>query len=418
MLAAFVSLAFLLAAAPAPAQAPAPENSTSTSTPPPQAPAPTPRFCKALPGYQFEFPRDHFSHPCFRTEWWYFTGNLTDRNGRRFGFELTFFREGVDNPYANPSRWRVDDLYLAHFAVSDIAAERFSYTDRLHRAGIEMAGADPSKGRIWNGDWSATLRTQGGGESWLLEASSEGSSEAGQRIRLELNPLRPPVIQGRDGVSQKAGGEGNASHYYSLTRLATSGVLETAGAAFEVSGLSWMDHEFSTNQLQPDQVGWDWVSLQMDDGTDWMFFQLRLRGGGGDARGGASGEAGGGASGEASGRKDPHSAGSVALPDGTSVQLSAEDFQMTPLDEWRSPHSGGHYPIRWRIQVPSQGLDVTLSAAIQDQELLTQETTGVTYWEGSILARGTRKEKSVQGRGYLEMTGYAGPLQPGLYSTN
>ena len=276
----------------------------------------------------------------------------------------------------------MDDLYLAHFAISDIAAERFSYTDRLHRAGIEMAGADPSKGRIWNGDWSATLRTQGGGESWLLEAASAGASEAGQRIRLELNPLRPPVIQGRDGVSQKAGGEGNASHYYSLTRLATSGVLETAGASYEVSGLSWMDHEFSTNQLQPGQVGWDWVSLQMDDGTDWMFFQLRLRGVVG---------------GDASGEKDPHSAGSVALPDGTAVQLSAEDFQMTPLDEWRSPHSGGHYPIRWRIQVPAQGLDVTLSAAMADQELITQETTGVTYWEGSVLARGTRNEESGAG---------------------
>ncbi len=354
-----------------------------------QGPPPT-RFCKALPGYQFEFPRDHFSHPCFRTEWWYFTGNLTDPNGRRFGFELTFFREGVENPYVNPSRWRVDDLYLAHFAVSDLAVKRFSYADRLHRAGIEMAGVDASSGRIWNGNWSATLS----GGSWLLEAA-----ERGQRISLELNPLRPPVIQGRNGVSQKASGEGNASHYYSLTRLATSGVLETGGISYEVSGLSWMDHEFSTNQLQPGQVGWDWVSLQMNDGTDWMFFQLRLRGG-------------------ANGGKDPHSAGSLALPDGTVVQLSAGEFQMTPLDEWRSPHSGGRYPIRWRIQVPGQGLDVTLSAAMEDQELITQQTTGVTYWEGSVLARGTRNETSVQGRGYLEMTGYAGPLQPGLYSTD
>ena len=355
----------------------APQEASSSST----------RFCKALPGYQFEFPRDHFSHPCFRTEWWYFTGNLTDPNGRRFGFELTFFREGIENPYDNPSRWRVDDLYLAHFAVSDLAAERFSYADRLHRAGIEMAGVDAASGRIWNGNWSATLR----GESWLLDAA-----EGGQRIRLDLDPLRPPVIQGRDGVSQKASGEGNASHYYSLTRLATSGVLETGGTAYEVAGLSWMDHEFSTNQLQPEQIGWDWVSLQMNDGTDWMFFQLRLRDGG----------------------RDPHSAGSLVLPDGTVVQLSAAEFQMTPLDEWRSPHSGGRYPIRWRVQVPGQGLDVTLSAAMEDQELITQQTTGVTYWEGSVLARGTRNETSVQGRGYLEMTGYAGPLQPGLYSTD
>jgi len=307
--------------------------------------SPLPRFCKALPGYQFEFPRDHFSHRCFRTEWWYFTGNLSDENGRRFGFELTFFREGVDNPYPNPSRWRVDDLYLAHFAISDLAAERFFYADRLHRPGIEMAGADLDKGRIWNADWSAELRTTGGGESWLLQAA-----EGDHRIRLELTPLRPPVIQGRDGVSQKAEGEGNASHYYSLTRLATSGVIETGGVTYNVSGLSWMDHEFSTNQLQPNQVGWDWLSLQLDDGTDWMFFQLRLN----------------------DGSRDAHSAGSVVLPDGSSVQLTAADFEMTPLDEWRSPHSGGTYPIRWRIQVPAQGLDVTISAAMEDQELLSR----------------------------------------------
>ena len=367
------------------------------SAAPQENPPAQPRFCKALPGYQFEFPRDHFSHSCFRTEWWYFTGNLSDENGRRFGFELTFFREGVENPYPNPSRWRVDDLHLAHFAVSDLVAERFFYADRLHRAGIEMAGADAAKGRIWNADWYAELRTPGGGGSWHLEAA-----EGGRRIRLDLHPLKPPVIQGRDGVSQKADGEGNASHYYSLTRLATSGVLEIGDSTYEVSGLSWMDHEFSTNQLQPNQVGWDWVSLQMDDGTDWMFFQLRLSGGG----------AGGGAS----GGKDPHSAGAIVLPDGTSMQLSADDFEMTPLDEWRSPHSGGRYPIRWRIEVPAQGLDVTLSAAMADQELITQETTGVTYWEGSVTARGTRNGNAVQGRGYLEMTGYAGPLQPGLYS--
>jgi predicted secreted hydrolase len=363
-----------------------------------------PRFCRALPGYKFEFPRDHFSHPCFRTEWWYFTGNLSDSNGRRFGFELTFFREGVDNAFPNLSRWRVDDLYLAHFAISDIAAERFFYADRLHRRGIEMAGADAAKRRIWNEDWFAELRMTGGSESWLLEAAEDG-----RRVRLELNPLRPPIIQGRDGISQKADGEGNASHYYSQTRLATSGVIETGGATYQVSGLSWMDHEFSTNQLQAGQVGWDWVSLQLDDGTDWMLFQLRLEDNG-NAGGGGTG------AGVVGSGKDPHSAGSMVLPDGTSMQLRAEDFEMTPLDEWRSPHSGGRYPIRWHVQVPSQGLDVTISAAMEDQELLTQETTGVTYWEGSIAARGTRKGNPVQGRGYLEMTGYAGPLQPGLYS--
>lgn len=156
-----------------------------------------------------------------------------------------------------------------------------------------------------------------------------------------------------------------------------------------------MDHEFATNQLQPNQVGWDWVSLQLDDGSDWMFFQLRL----------------------ATGGRDPHSAATFVAPDGRAVPLAAEDFEMTPLDSWRSPNSDARYPVRWRIQAPRQGLDVTISATMLDQELLTQETTGVIYWEGSILAQGTQNAKPILGRGYLEMTGYAGPLQPGLYST-
>jgi predicted secreted hydrolase len=390
-----------------------PRNEAASQAPQEGA-RPQVRFCKALPGYRFEFPRDHFSHPCFKTEWWYFTGNLSDRNGRRFGFELTFFREGIENVYPNPSRWRVDDLYLAHFAVSDLAGKKFFYAERLHRAGIELAGADLAKGRIWNADWSAELRpapqspglrTPGRGESWRLEAA-----DGGQRIRLELRPLKPPVIQGRDGVSQKAAGEGNASHYYSLTRLETTGVLETGGSTYDVTGLSWMDHEFATNQLQPNQVGWEWVSLQLDDGSDWMFYQLRL------ASGGAGGE------------KDPHSSGAfVPLlgveqidvpPNNRAVQLSAEDFEMTPLEEWRSPRSNARYPIRWRIRAPKHGLDVTLSAAMPDQELRTQESTGVIYWEGSATAQGTRNGKPIQGRGYLEMTGYAGRLSPGLYSAD
>ena len=343
------------------------------------------RFCRALPGYRFAFPRDHFSHPCFRTEWWYFTGNLQTSAGQRFGFELTFFREGVDNPYPNPSRWRVDELYAAHFAISDLGKKSFFYTQRLRRAGIELAGADPGRGKIWNGDWFAELR----GQSWHLEAS-----EGDQQIRLELHPKKPPVIQGKNGVSQKAAGEGNASHYYSLTRLETSGQLKVGGASYDVTGWSWMDHEFSTNQLQPNQVGWDWVSLQMEDGTEWMLYQFRLAGGG----------------------HDPYSSGSFVGQDGQAVQLSAEDFQMEPLAEWKSPHSNARYPIRWRVRVPRLGLDAEIEAAMPDQELLAKETTGVIYWEGSITARGQRNGKQIQGRGYLEMTGYAGQL-PSLFTS-
>jgi predicted secreted hydrolase len=342
-------------------------------------------YCMAEAGYRFEFPRDHFSHPCFRTEWWYFTGNLSTAEGRRFGYQLTFFREAVDNPYPNPSRWRVDDLYLAHFAISDLTGEEFFYTQRISRAGVGLAGADAASGRIWNGPWSAQVP----GDAWTLQAA-----EGKNAIEFEMITRKPPAIQGVGGISQKAEGEGNASHYYSLTRLETSGQLRFHGKTYTVSGWSWMDHEFSTSQLQPEQVGWDWVSLQMDDGTEWMLFELRRKDGSGDA----------------------HSAGSFIDEQGRVTHLAASDFEMTPLEEWVSPTTGARYPIRWRIRVPLRGLDLVITAAMQEQELITKETTGVDYWEGSIDAQGTRDGNPVQGQGYLEMTGYAGPLPAGLYS--
>ncbi|MBI3894406.1 MAG: carotenoid 1,2-hydratase [Acidobacteria bacterium] len=343
------------------------------------------RFCRALPGYRFEFPRDHFSHPCFRTEWWYFTGNLQTSSGRQFGFELTFFREGMDNPYPNPSRWRVDDLYAAHFAISEIENKKFFYAQRLNRAGIGLAGANQDQGKIWNGNWFAELQ----GRSWRLEAA-DGDHE----IRLDLRPKKNPAIQGKNGVSQKAAGEGNASHYYSLTRLETVGRLKIGNSSYDVTGWSWMDHEFATNQLQPNQVGWDWVSLHMEDGTEWMLYQFRLADGG----------------------RDPYSSGSFVNEEGGTVYLSADDFQMEPLAKWRSPHSGADYPIRWRIRVPRLGLDFEIIAAMPDQELLAKETTGVIYWEGSITVRGQRNGNPLQGRGYLEMTGYAGRLPAAMVS--
>jgi predicted secreted hydrolase len=342
-------------------------------------------YCIAKAGYGFEFPRDHFSHPCFRTEWWYFTGNIATVAGRRFGYQLTFFREGVDNPYPNPSRWRVDDLYLAHFAISDLSEDQFFYTQRISRAGIGLAGADPATARIWNGPWLAEVR----GDVWTLRAADGDNA-----IRLDLISRKPPAIQGIDGISQKADGPGNASHYYSLTRLETRGEIRLEGTSHAVTGWSWMDHEFSTSQLQPEQVGWDWVSLQMDDGTEWMLFELRRQ----------------------DGTRDAHSAGSFVDERGLVTHLAAANFEMTPLEEWTSPMTGASYPIRWRIRVPEKSLDIEIAAAMPEQEMDTRETTQIIYWEGSIQAQGVRDGKPVEGRGYLEMTGYAGPLPAGLYS--
>jgi predicted secreted hydrolase len=376
-----VALAAIVCLGSAPAAAPFPAA--------PDAPQPR-QYCVAQPGFRYEFPRDHFSHECYRTEWWYFTGNLTAGNGRRFGYQLTFFREAVDNPYPNPSRWRVDDLYLAHFAISDLSGKNFFYTQRISRAGISLAGADSGQGRIWNGPWKAEVH----GQSWTLEA---GSLEAGgddHQIQLQLKSQKPPAIQGVNGVSQKADGAGNASHYYSLTRLETEGQVRANGETFNASGWSWMDHEFSTSQLEPDQVGWDWISLQMGDGTDWMFYQLRRR----------------------DGSRDPHSAGSFVDEKGRAITLAAQDFEMTPLETWTSPATGARYPIRWHIRAPRLGLDVEISTTLPQQELITKETTGIAYWEGSVSASGTRTGKKVEGRGYLEMTGYADPLPSNLYS--
>jgi predicted secreted hydrolase len=218
-----------------------------------------------------------------------------------------------------------------------------------------------------------------------------------------LESQKPAAIQGVNGISQKADGAGNASHYYSLTRLETRGQVRVNGESFTTSGLSWMDHEFSTSELEANQAGWDWVSLQMDDGADWMFYQLRRK----------------------DGSRDPHSAGSFVDEKGRTVILAAEDFEMTPVAPsedvapdriWTSPASGARYPIRWRIRVPRLGLDVELSTPLPQQELMTKETTGISYWEGSITGTGTRNGKKIGGRGYLEMTGYAGPMPVSLYS--
>ena len=332
---------------------------------------------QAAEGYQFSFPRDYASHPDYRVEWWYYTGNLETKEGRRFGYQLTFFRTGVVREPDNPSRWAVRDLFLAHFAISDIERQSFRSFERINRSGIGWAGVDTKGYRVWNEDWEAKLE----GKDHLLTASDRDSA-----IELRLAPKKPEVIHGINSISQKGPAEGNASHYYSLTRLDTEGHITVGGESFQVTGVSWMDHEFGTSFLEEHQVGWDWFSIQLNDGRELMLFQIRRE----------------------DGSVDPRSSGTIIDIDGRSTHIRFGDFSLSPGEVWRSPSSGATYPTEWVVEAPGQKLQLRVKAAMKDQELRTAESTGITYWEGSITAEGTAGETSVRGRGYLEMTGYTG----------
>lgn len=347
-------------------------------------------FRSAEPGYRYAFPHDHFNHPDFQTEWWYHTGNLRTAKGRRFGFELTFFRLGVERKAAPPAVWDIRDVWLAHLALSDIDGGHFLYTERLNRSGAGIAGADEGQARVWNGNWQTQWkldpRAPGAMASQQLQAVADRFS-----FELTLKTLKPPVIHGENGISQKAEGPGRASHYISFTRLLTSGVLILDGQRFNVDGESWMDHEFFTHQLAPDQSGWDWFSLQLSDGSEIMLFELRRK----------------------DGTSDPYSAGTYVDPRGRSTHLSAKDFSLAPGKTWSSPVSGGRYPIEWSIRVPSLALDAAITTPLLQQELVSKTSAAPSYWEGSIKVAATRNGRPISGLGYLEMTGYAGPVQMG-----
>ncbi|HWP34353.1 MAG TPA: lipocalin-like domain-containing protein, partial [Thermodesulfobacteriota bacterium] len=342
----------------------------------------------ALPGYRYAFPRDHGAHEAYRTEWWYYTGHLEASGGRRFGFQVTFFRLGLRdqvNP-ANPSRWRPDNLYFAHVALSDLTGRRFRFWHRTSRAGPGLAGAAEGRYEVFVGDWRAWLAADGRTHRLAVAVPAPRVGVPPElALDLSLVPAKPPVIHGRDGVSQKAEGPGRASHYYSLTRLRVSGTLAASGPPRPVTGQAWMDHEFGSNQLTEAQVGWDWLSLQLDDGSELMLYRLRLRDGG----------------------TEPASSGTLVRPDGSWEHLPLTAFRLTPLGTWTSPASGARYPVRWRVEVPAHGIDLLVEPLLEDQELRTEGLVGVTYWEGAVAARG----RPAGGRGYLELTGYAEPLE-------
>jgi predicted secreted hydrolase len=328
-------------------------------------------FAQALEPRNFEFPADHGPHPEFRHEWWYVTGNLDGAGGERFGFELTFFRFALAPSIDGASPWRTRQIYMAHFAVTDVTRKRFHFAERLSREALGLAGAQARPFRVWLENWSMQESTGG---IWHLHAG-----DARYSLELDLQALQAPVLNGDRGLSRKSSEPGAASYYYSIPRLAARGRLQRGTAAHEVSGLAWLDREWGSGALASDQEGWDWFALQLDDGSSLMFYVLRT----------------------ATGR-DAASAGTWMHADGRSRPLRGEELDIEVRDYWESPR-GGRYPARWHLRSRSLALDIEVQPVLASQEL----GTNPRYWEGAVDVRGTRGDRDVAGRGYVELVGYA-----------
>jgi predicted secreted hydrolase len=324
------------------------------------------QFTNAQTGYQYKFPKDHGAHPDFASEWWYYTGNLRSPDGKQaFGYQLTFFRIGLQ-PDGKA-------IYAAHLALSDLKKQKFYFFDRLNPAILDKAGTKP--GLIWNKNWQTQIK----GKTHQLQAKTAKFS-----LNLQLCTTQDPIIQGKagEGISRKGNCASCASHYYSIPRLKTTGKIGLADQSWQVQGLSWMDHEFGSNQLADDQTGWDWFSLHLADGSSLMIYQLRSK----------------------AGTASNYANGTLIKPNGEQVYLSKEDFNLQPLKTWRSPHTKAIYPLSWHLHIPKHKINLTVQAQMADQELQTQNSTDVSYWEGSVKVLQDQKNA---GEGYMELTGYA-----------
>lgn len=339
-----------------------------------------PGFTYADSSRPLTFPADFGAHPDFRTEWWYYTGNLETPDGRPFGFELTIFRVGLQPPTValpSDSQWYGNSLYFAHFAVSDIAENNFHAFERYSRPGPGLAGAQGKPYRVWLEDWGITEKAAG-----IYHLVAE---QAGISLDLTLTDEMGVILHGENGYSRKGENITNASYYYSQPRLRAEGSVQVDGVNHPVSGLAWKDHEFSTGVLDETQIGWDWFSMQFEDGSALMLFQLR----------------------EADGGTSDSSSGTFIHADGVPLPLKKDGFEITVLDEWRSPHTGGIYPARWRIQLTEPDCLLEIRPRMADQEI---NFPAFTYWEGAVQFEGTCEGSPARGNGYIELTGYAGNL--------
>ena len=350
------------------------------------AAAPAEGFARATEPNAIEFPRDLGPHDDYQTEWWYYTGNLATADGRPFGFQFTIFRRALAPPLetefsgknsVSGSGWRSNQVYLAHFTISDIGGDEFYPAERFSRGAAGLAGAQAAPYRVWLEDWS--VEEVGPGQVRLRAQTNEAA------LDLTLTETLPPVLHGDGGLSQKGPEPGNASYYYSIVQQQAAGTVSIAGQPLDVTGLAWKDHEWSTSALSAGAIGWDWFSLQLDNGGALMLFEIR----------------------RADGTREATSAGSYIAPDGTVTHLDLGDWTLEVTDTWTSPTSGGEYPAGWRIVVPSIGLELEGRPLMPNQEL----NVSTVYWEGAVEFSGTLDGAPIKATGYIEMTGYAGSME-------
>ncbi|MBO6576422.1 MAG: hypothetical protein JJ896_17045 [Rhodothermales bacterium] len=330
-------------------------------------------FARAKPDYRLDFPGDHGPHPDFFLEWWYFTGNVDTEDGEQLGYQFTIFRNALapGGQESYPTGWSTNQLYSAHLALSRPDKEEFVSMERLARGAAGLAGASVTDSvNVWVEDWRFTADP----ELSTLKLHAFGGTGG---LSLNLRPLKPIVLQGEQGYSPKGRDDGQASHYYAITRIETDGLMVVDGDSLAVSGFSWFDREWSTSLLSRDQAGWDWFALQLDDGYDLMYFRLR------------------------SDSLD-YVDGSLIDPSGRRQAFDAGSAVLEATRFWTSPRSGARYPVAWRLTAPEADIALEIESAQNDQEL----QTSIRYWEGMVRVGGTSRGRAVSGRGYVEMTGY------------
>ncbi len=333
------------------------------------------RYAQVLKPRAFIFPQDHGAHPEYHIEWWYFTGNLQTEAERKFGYELTFFRFALTpDQQETASKWRDKQIYMAHFALTDVDDKQFYFTERFSRPGNNLAGAKTEKFHVWLHGWKAEAVDENDSVIHLDAKTDEYA------ISLHLRPDKKIALQGLDGFSQKNAQAGNSSYYYSYTRMTTTGSIQVKQQGFDVTGSSWMDREWSSASLSKEQVGWDWFALQLSDHSELMFYRFRRK----------------------DGKQDDNNAGAIFNADDSKISLNFSDVTIKVVEHWKSPHTQISYPSKWHISIPSQGVELDVKPLINDQELNVR----YRYWEGAVIVSGNKYDQDINGQGYVELTGY------------